>query len=64
MADAPIKVRRCSGDGQGSCKRCADNGQWNRHWMAFLYEIDGRPGCYCWGCVKKIQEEVSDDGEA
>lgn len=48
------KVHQCSGDGQGSCKRCADNGKWNRNWMCFLYKIDGLDGCYCDKCVEEI----------
>lgn len=49
-----MKYHKCSGEGQGSCKRCSDNGNWNRRWMCFLYEIDGLPGCYCWECTKAI----------
>lgn len=52
-----IKIRKCTGEGQGSCKRCSDNGKWNRTWMCFLYKIDGLPGCYCWECVKKLGEQ-------
>ena len=36
-----MKVTKCVGEGQGSCKRCSDNGKWNRNWMCFLYEIEG-----------------------
>ena len=32
-----FKYSKCSGEGQGSCKRCSDNGKWNRQWMCFLY---------------------------
>lgn len=52
-----LKITRCSGNGQGSCKRCEDNGIWNRHWMTFLYEIEGFDGCYCPKCVEAIKEE-------
>ena len=31
-----MKVTRCTGEGQGSCKRCSDNGKWNRNWMCFF----------------------------
>lgn len=54
-----MKVTKCSGEGQGSCKRCTDNGKWNRMWMCFLYEIEGYEGVYCEDCVKEIQEEVN-----
>lgn len=53
-----LKVIKCKGEGQGSCKRCTDNGKWNRNWMTFLYEIDGLDGCYCYDCVKEITNEI------
>ena len=52
-----LKVTQCKGEGQGSCKRCADKGIWNRTWMCFLYKIEGYEGCYCGDCVKEIQAE-------
>lgn len=52
-----IKVTQCSGDGQGSCKRCSDNGKWNRHWSTFLYKIEGLDGCYCFNCTNEIDKE-------
>lgn len=57
-----LKITKCTGEGQGSCKRCSDNGMWNRNWMSFLYNIEGYEGCYCEYCVKEIQEEVGDKG--
>lgn len=64
MSDAKsIKVTQCRGEGQGSCKRCADNGKWNRAWMCFLYEIDGYDGCYCSNCVKEIARETAKEIE-
>ena len=48
-------VTKCKGEGHGSCKRCFDNGKWNRMWMCFLYKIEGYEGCYCNDCVKEIQ---------
>lgn len=48
-------VTRCSGEGQGSCRRCEANGKWNRMWMPFLYHVDGMNGCYCRECVKEIE---------
>ncbi|MBQ6856957.1 MAG: hypothetical protein IJO13_07610 [Lachnospiraceae bacterium] len=51
------KIRKCIGNGQGSCKRCSDNGKWNRHWMCFLFEIEGMDGCYCSECIREIEKE-------
>ena len=51
-----LKITSCTGEGQGSCKRCNDHGLWNRHWMSLLYKIKGYEGCYCSECVKKIVE--------
>ena len=48
------RVKICKGEGLGSCKRCEDNGKWNRQWMCFLYRIEGLEGCYCSNCVKEI----------
>ena len=56
------KITPCTGEGQGSCKRCNDHGLWNRHWMCFLYEIEGYEGCYCSECVKKIMEVEKNEG--
>ena len=50
-----MKITPCSGEGQGSCKRCNDLGKWNRIWMCFMYEIEGLEGCYCSDCVKSIK---------
>lgn len=52
-----MEVTKCKGEGQGSCKRCTDNGKWNVSWMCFLYKIDGLDGCYCSDCVKAIKQE-------
>nr|DAD76865.1 MAG TPA: hypothetical protein [Podoviridae sp. ctq8112] len=52
-----LKVIRCRGEGQGSCKRCNDMGIWNRQWNCFLYKINGRDGCYCEECVKEIMKK-------
>jgi hypothetical protein len=56
-----MKVTQCQGEGQGSCKRCADKGKWNRTWMCFLYEIKGYEGCYCRNCVKAIMESEGEE---
>ena len=53
-----IKVTRCKGEGQGSCRRCTNNGKWNRSWMCFLYKIEGFDGCYCSNCVSEIRKEM------
>lgn len=52
-----MKVTRCEGEGQGSCRRCEENGKWNRNWMCFLFRIEGREGCYCSKCVEEIRKE-------
>lgn len=51
-----LKITKCKGEGQGSCKRCDDHGIWNRHWMSMLYKIEGYEGCYCPYCVREIME--------
>lgn len=58
-----MKVTKCTGEGQGSCKRCSDRGKYSRNWMCFLYKIEGKEGCYCFDCVKEIknEEEVQED---
>lgn len=56
-----MNVVQCKGEGQGSCKRCIDNGKWNRMWMCFLYEIEGLDGCYCSDCVKEIIKNSETD---
>lgn len=48
-------MQQCEGEGQGSCKRCEDNGIWNRSWMCFLYKVDGYPGCYCRKCATLLE---------
>lgn len=58
-----IIAYKCTGDGQGSCKRCEDNGKWNRAWMCFLYHIDGLNGCYCGDCVRAIAAERNEQYE-
>ena len=55
-----MKIKKCEGDGQGSCIRCAEHGKWNRMWMCFLYEIEGINGTYCWECAQK-NSEVKDE---
>ena len=52
-----LKITRCKGDGQGSCKGYNDKGIWNSHWMCFLYKIEGIEGCCCRKCVKEIMRE-------
>ena len=58
MTSKKIKIRECTGDGQGICKGCADKGKWNRYWMCFLYKIDGLPGLYCGDCVREFKEKM------
>lgn len=52
-----LKITKCTGEGQGSCKRCLEKGKWNISWMCFLYKIEGYEGCYCSDCVKEIEME-------
>lgn len=49
-----LKIKRCEGNGQGSCALCEKNGKWNRMWMSFLYKIEGLDGCYCYECTQEI----------
>lgn len=56
-----MKITKCTGEGQGSCKRCTDKGKWNRMWCCFLYKIEGYEGCYCSDCVKEITAEVRNE---
>lgn len=57
---AKLKVTRCKGEGQGTCKMCSDNGKWNVNWMCLLFRVEGREGCYCSDCVRKIMEKRSE----
>ena len=41
-----MKVIRCKGEGQGSCRKCTESGIWNRTWMDFLYKINGMDGFF------------------
>lgn len=50
-----MKITKCKGEGQGSCRRCNERGIFNRQWMTFLYEIEGYEGCYCEKCVIEIK---------
>lgn len=58
-----MKVVRCQGEGQGSCRRCTEKGIWNISWMVFLYKIEGMEGVFCSNCVKEIQEENKEGKE-
>lgn len=53
------RVTVCEGEGLGSCKKCNDNGKWNRQWMTFLYQIKGLEGCYCHECTKEIINKLN-----
>ena len=55
-----MQITKCKGEGQGSCKRCSDNGIWNIHWMCSLYKIEGLEGCYCEKCVKEMGDNDAD----
>jgi len=56
-----LKISPCSGEGQGECRRCADNGIWNRHWTNFLYHVEGMEGCYCSDCIAELKKEALGD---
>lgn len=60
MSKKSLKVTKCKGEGQGSCKMCTDNGKWNRSWVCFLSKIEGYEGCYCSDCVNKIVQTNSE----
>lgn len=49
-----MKIKQCTGNGQGSCILCESKGMWNRTWMCFLYKIDGMNGTYCSNCVNEM----------
>ena len=53
-------MKKCSGEGQGSCKRCEANGIWNRMWMCLLYTVDGYKGTYCYECAKVLEAKISE----
>lgn len=48
-----MNVIKCEGNGQGSCKRCLDQGKWDRMWMCFLYHIEGMVGAIVMIALKK-----------
>jgi hypothetical protein len=54
----PLKITRCTGNGQGECTRCKQLKGWSREWMTFLYKIEGRDGLYCGDCVRQIAKEM------
>lgn len=53
-----MKITRCEGNGQGSCKGCEDRDKWNRVWTSMLYKIEGLEGCYCSNCVEKHKQKI------
>ena len=52
------KITKCTGEGQGSCTRCTENGKWNRTWMCFLNKIEGLDGIYCNDCTKELVKHL------
>lgn len=56
-------MKKCEGEGLGSCKRCEEKGKWNRQWMCFLYTIEGLDGCYCYECAKELEEQIKRTSE-
>ena len=53
-------MKKCSGEGQGSCKKCEEKGIWNRMWMCFLYTVEGQEGTYCYECAKELENKISE----
>lgn len=53
------EIKRCFGEGLGSCVRCSSLGRWNRTWMSFLYYFDGVDGCFCYDCAKIVSHAKS-----
>ncbi len=51
------RIKKCAGEGLGSCNLCTSRGIWNRTWMGFLYEIEGINGCYCYKCAVEIVDK-------
>lgn len=49
-------MKKCQGEGHGSCKRCNELGIWNMAWMCFLYEVEGHDGCYCEKHAKELEQ--------
>lgn len=50
-----MKIRKCVGNGQGECTRCAKLKGFNRHWTSMLYKIDGCSGTYCSQCINDFK---------
>ena len=55
-----MKITKAQGYGQGQCTLCAERGRWNRQWMCFLYEIEGKEGVYCKNCVDALKAQESE----
>lgn len=57
-----IDIRRCSGEGHGSCLSCSSSGVWSFEWMTFLsyIVIDNKriPGCFCSKCALHRASEL------
>ena len=58
-----MRIIKCTGNGQGSCKRCSDNGIWNSTWCCFLYHFEGHDETYHYDCIKEIAKENGYDIE-
>ncbi|MBR2284582.1 MAG: hypothetical protein IJ874_09250 [Ruminococcus sp.] len=52
------KLIKCTGEGQGQCRRCSEKGKWNRAWMSFLYQVvindELKHGVYCYECAQEL----------
>ncbi len=56
-----MKITQAQGEGQGQCALCMKRGKWNRQWMCFLYEIEGKDGVYCKHCADELRMQNAID---
>lgn len=55
-----LRITRCVGEGQCSCRRCEEIHGWNRIWTSMAYKIEGYEGVYCSKCVEAIKEQENE----
>ena len=55
-----LEITRCSGEGQGICRGCFDDGKMRRYPISRLFRIDGLNGYYCSDCVKNLLSVLLD----
>ena len=44
-------MKKCMGEGQGTCRKCKQI-----NWMCFLYKVEGLEGSYCYECAKELEK--------